>query len=365
MTNQNAALRAATELRARAASGVGSVWLDEDGTLRVRVLDDIGAREARAVGAIPVFGTRAAADLEAVRDALADDAVKNPPAGLSGATFEIDESANKVIARYLFEGSGGVVPEAATELGDLVTASVEVASINPQADVSVAGAAMRDPGGGLCTAAWAVDIPAEGGGVPENGVMTAGHCFELDLPPEQTKFSIDTTTAGDTPASGMLFAYGEQGDYGVLRLDNGDRGRTTMSDGFRVVGAVQETVEGAIVCKDGVTTGYNCGEIARVDISVVAEPNPPISRVLLRGLARVALCAEMGDSGAPVFSDFDGGNSANSVAAIGVQSLSLNYPDDQGDAVCGGKVGKPNEAYFMPLSGIDTQGRFFVRLDGG
>jgi hypothetical protein len=311
-----------------------------------------------------VFGTRAAADLEAVREALTDDAVKNPPAGLSGATFEIDESANKVIARYLFEGSGGVVPEAATELGDLVTASVEVASINTQADVSVAGATMWDEEG-YCTAAWAVDIPAADGSAPKNGVMTAGHCFKFNVPPEQTKYSIDTTEAGDTPVSGMLFAYDERGDYGVLRLDNGDRGRTTMFDELHVVGAVQEPVKGAIVCKDGATTEETCGEILRVDISIVAIPERHIPSVLLRGMTRVGYCSENGDSGAPVFSELDGGRSPFSVAAIGIHSLDVGHDDAQGDAVCGEKVGKPNEAYFTPMTNIDTEGSFFVRIDGG
>jgi hypothetical protein len=366
MVNQDAALKAVTQLRRRAPSGVGSVWLDDDGNLKVRVADDAGAREVRAVGATPVFGTLASADLETVRDTLADDAVKNPPAGLSGATFEIDEAANRVIARYLFDKPGGVVPEAATELGDQVTASVEVASISPQADVHVAGARMYVSNSKKsCTAAWAVDITVSATVAPKSGVLTAGHCFKRNSPPEQTKYNIDTTVAGDTPSTGVLFAFDERGDYGVLELGNGDRGRTTMADTLRVVEAVQEPVVGAVICKYGAKTTHTCGKIQRVDISVLATVSAGGTRVLLKGMTHAEYCAEVHDSGGPVFAELANGGSDVAVAAIGVHSSSIIYPDARGKGVCGEKVDQPNDAYFTPVSGIDTEGKFRIRIDGG
>jgi hypothetical protein len=364
MANQSAALRAVTELRRRVPGGVGSVWLDEGGNLNVRVLDEVGERQVKAVGATPVFSTRASADLEAVRDTLADDAARNPPAGLSGATFEVDEAANKVVARYMFEEPGGVVPQVATEWGDLVTASVEVASIQPQADVRVAGAGIVTRFG-VCTAAWAVDITAAGGGVPKSGVMTAGHCFDIDSPPEETIFDIDTTSAGDTPAIGTFYVYDERGDYGVMELENGDRGRPTMAGGLpHVVEATQEPVAGAVVCKHGNKTGETCGEIQRVNVSILNGEGPFSPRVLLKGMVRVGYCGEGGDSGAPVFAELDEGRSVHAVAAIGIHSSDTSYPDAQGQRVCGEKVNKPNEAYFTPLSGIDTDGKFSIVVDG-
>jgi streptogrisin C len=366
MANQSVALKAVTELRRRAPGGVGSVWLDEGGNLKVRVLDDVGKREATAVGATPVFGKRATADVEAARDALADDVMRNPPAGLSGAIFEIDDAADRVVARYFFEKSGGVVPEAATELGGLVMASVDVASIRPQADVRVAGARMDSESlAGYCTAGWAVDIPVADGGVPKNGVLTAGHCFDNDFDPRQTKYSIDTMSEGDTPATGMFVVLDERGDYGVLELGNGDRGRTTMADTFHVVEAVQEPVVGAVVCKDGVRTAQTCGEILRVDISIIGGFRPGGPRILVRGLTRVGYCGELGDSGAPVFAEFDEGKSIFAVAAIGIHSGDVGYTDAEGKRVCGEKVNEPNEAFFTPVSGMDTEGKFFIRIDGG
>jgi hypothetical protein len=365
MVNQSVALRAVAELRRRAPGGVGSVWLDEGGDLWVRVLDEVAEREARAVGAAVVFGTFAAGDLEVVRDRLADDVVRDPPVGLSGATFEIDEAGNRVVARYLFEEPGGVVPEAAVGLGGLVTASAEVASIRSQADVYVAGARMSSSSTKTCTAGWAVDIPVAGGGVPKNGVMTAGHCFRPYLAARRTKYNIDTTAAGDTPATGVLYEFGERGDYGVLELDNGDRGRTTMADTLHVVEAVQEPVEGVVVCKDGTTTAQTCGEITRVNVSFLVDADVGNRRALLRGMTRVSYCAELGDSGAPVFAEFDEGRSVFAVAAIGIHSADVNYPDAEGNHVCGEKVSRPNEAYFTPLSGIDTEGRFSVRIENG
>jgi hypothetical protein len=339
--------------------------LDDAGNLKVRVLDDVGAREVRATGAIPVLGALAAADLEGTRDVLADDVVKNPPTGLSGAIFEIDEAAGRVVARYLFEESGGSVPEAATKLGDLVNASVELASISPQADVHVAGAAMGNSRGDDCTAGWAVDIPVADGGVPKNGVLTAGHCFNVAAPPEQTNYVIETISGDDIEATGMLFVVGERGDYGVLELSDGNRGRTTMTDTLHVVEAVQEPVEGAVVCKDGATTEQTCGQILRVNLSIFAPAKKALPRTLMRGMTRVAYCSQTGDSGAPVFAEFDEGRSVFAVAAIGIHSGSVNYTDSRGKRVCGEKVGKPNEAFFTPVSGMDAEGRFFLRIDGG
>jgi hypothetical protein len=248
-----------------------------------------------------------------------------------------------------------------------VTASVEVASVRPQRDVIVAGATMHSIGGDiseLCTAAWAVDIPVADGGVPKNGVMTAGHCFRQDAAPEQTKFMIDTTAAGDTPATGVLFAVGKEGDYGVLELGDGHRGRTTIVGGLNVVEAVQEPVVGAVVCKDGAWTHRTCGEILHVNISVLSKKSDG-TLTLLKGMVRAGYCGEAGDSGAPVFAEFDEAKSFLGVAAIGVHSSDIEYFDSKGDLVCGEALNRPNEAYFTPVSGIDTEGEFRIRIDGG
>jgi hypothetical protein len=195
--------------------------------------------------------------------------------------------------------------------------------------------------------------------------MTAGHCFDLDADPRETKYRIDTASAGDTSATGMLFAVDERGDYGVLELDNGDRGRTTMANSLHIVEAIQEPVVGAVVCKDGATTDQTCGEILRVNVSTLSVYEIGGPQILVRGLTRASYCAESGDSGAPVYAEFDEGKSVFAVAALGVHSSSPAYTDSQGNRVCGEKVGKPNEAFFTPVSNMDTEEKFFIRIDGG
>jgi hypothetical protein len=207
-----------------------------------------------------------------------------------------------------------------------------------------------------------VDILVADGGVPKNGVMTAGHCFNLDSPPELTKYSINTTS-GDAPATGNFYVFDERGDYGVLELGNGYRGRTTMDDLLHVAEAVQEPVVGAVACKDGATTILTCGEIQQVNVSTLTEHGPDASLILLTGMTRASYCAEDGDSGAPVYFEIDHGRSDYAVAAIGLHSTSVLYPDAQDNNVCGEKVNEPNESYFTPVSGIDTEGKFAVRVD--
>ncbi len=357
MANQDVALKAAAKLRTRVPSHVGSLWLDDDGKLMVRVLDDAGEREAKALGAKPVLSTLASGDLEKARDTLAEDAQKNPPEGLSSATFGIDESAGKVIARYFFEKSGGAVPKAATELGDLVTATAAVGEIRPSMDVQIAGASMKDVHGNLCTAGWAVDIADPNGGTPKNGVMTAAHCFDGSFP-FTPKFDIDTAAGGNTQGTKVLREFGKKGDYGVLELGNGHRGDTKMIDGIHVVEAIQEPVKGAAICKDGAKTQQTCGEISEVDVSMLLKPDDPFGRYrLVENLTRSNYCSEKGDSGAPVFSEFDEGTNVFSIAAVGIHAALNNSRDSQGKLVC--------ESFFTPLSRIDFEGKFRVRIQGG
>jgi hypothetical protein len=131
-----------------------------------------------------------------------------------------------------------------------------------------------------------------------------------------------------------------------------------------VVEAVQEPIEGVLACKDGSTTGQTCGEILRVNVSSLGKFTADGPVTLMKGMTRAAYCAESGDSGAPVFTEFDEG-SAFGIAALGIHSGSVAYPDSQNKPVCGEKVGKANESLFTPLSGIDTEGKFRVRINGG
>jgi hypothetical protein len=212
-----------------------------------------------------------------------------------------------------------------------------------------------------------VDITVSATVAPKNGVMTAGHCFDFDSPPERTRFRIDTTSTGDTPATGRLFVLEERGDYGVLELGNGDRGRTVMFGGGHVVEEIREPIRGEIVCKTGAKTNETCGEIRRTNVSTVTSFGETRPRQLLRGMVRVSYCSEPGDSGSPVFAEIARGGSPWPVAAIGIHSSGLVYsdPDSPGKSVCGEKVKRQNEAFFMPLSGIETEGRFSIRIAGG
>jgi len=373
MSRQSAQIAVATRLRRQAPDDIRSVWIDDDGVLVASVVTDRGVALAEAAGAVPVLVTFAAAELEAARDTLIDDVMSSPPPGLSGASFEIDESAGKVIARYFFAEAPGVVPVASTELGDLAQATVETAQLGVTAEVGAGHTTLRNGDRNMCTTGWTVDVvdgpdPAD----RYQGVMTAGHCFRFREPPENTELSVETTF-GDTVATGLAYAYGPVGDFGYLRLNSDDEvfGVAVTPDGEKFVRQLGDPVSGSTICKVGASTNETCGQIERVNISVVIMHDG--ESFLMRGMVRASYCAMGGDSGGPVYASYTGfGATDSSVIAIGLHSSSIRYPrlidGPEGpdlELVCGEMVGQPNESYFQPLSNIDSQDRYFVKIFGG
>lgn len=223
--------------------------------------------------------------------------------------------------------------------------------------------------------AWAVDI-LDGPELEDHhdGIMTAGHCFHQGERPEETVFSFDTRD-DDVEATGVEYHVGDSGDYGYLQLDDGDAGSplVELEFEFKFVKEIGDPVEGTVVCKFGVSTDETCGEVERVDVSNVFDFGD--GNVLIRGLTRASYCSLHGDSGAPVYTSYTGfGATDSSITALGVHSGSLSYPrvvsdssdtEDNVEWVCGEEVGEPNEAFFTPLSNIDIEDRFFVKISGG
>jgi len=320
----------------------------------------------------PVAG--GSVDPEAARETLIDDVMNSPPPGFGGASFEIDESAGRVVARYFFAEAPGVVPAVATGLGDLVQASAEAGELGTTMEVS-AGHTTYD-GRQSCTLGWAVDIVD--GPNPEDrhqGMMTAGHCFKLGQPPGRTAVSIRTAAESTTSATGVTYTFGSGGDYGYLRLKDEDVGVPAVATpvGRKLVREIGDPVVGDTVCKFGRTTKETCGVVERVDVSTVV--NHGNRRALVEGMARTSYCGNVGDSGGPVYASYTGfGATDSSITAIGVHSSVILYnhavevpgiPVPVPTQVCGEEVGRPNEAYFTPLSNIGGPDRFFVKIAGG
>jgi len=373
LSRESEQIAVATRLRRQAPDDIRSVWIDDDGVLVAGVVTDRGVALAEAAGVVPVVVTFAAAEVEAAREALIDDVMGSPPPGFGGASFEIDESAGRVVARYFFAEAPGVVPAAATGLGDLVQARVAIGELGSTMEVGAGHTTSRNGDENMCTTGWAVDVVD--GPDPEDryqGVMTAGHCFKLGHLAADTILSIGTDL-GDTTAKGLSYTYGFDGDYGYLRLDDDDEGMgvAVASVGEKYVRALGDPVEGATVCKFGAATGETCGKVERVNVSVVA--NHLDESVLLTGMARASYCSVRGDSGGPVYARYtEFGSTALSIVALGMSSSSVLYDrivDVPGgvavERVCGEMVGEPNESIFQPLSNINMEDRFFVKIFGG
>ena len=143
--------------------------------------------------------------------------------------------------------------------------------------------------------------------------LLPGHCGAVG-----TRWFADaarTVPVGETVTSNY-----PGGDYAVVRYTNPDLtypSEVTMGEGaVRIDQAIDPRV-GMEVCRSGSTSGWHCGTVTAVDISV-SYPDGVVN-----GLFSADICAEPGDDGGPAVS----GN-----AVVGILS------GGAGDCASGGEV---------------------------
>ncbi|GAA2082436.1 hypothetical protein GCM10009801_42180 [Streptomyces albiaxialis] len=101
------------------------------------------------------------------------------------------------------------------------------------------------------------------------------------------------------PVGETVAAHFPGGNYAVIRYTNPDL--TYPSEVNAYPGAVRieravEPVAGMAVCRSGPTTGWHCGRIQQLNVSI----NYPEG--VVNGLFRADICAEPGDDGGPAVS---------------------------------------------------------------
>jgi streptogrisin C len=268
-------------LRDRLGTRFGGAWMADDGvTPVVGVTDPSAAAEVSAVGARPVVVARGVDRLDRVKAALDARASSVPspvPVGVHG--WHVDVRTNTVVVT----AHPSAVAEAAAfadGYGTAVRVRTSAAAPRPHMFRNIRGGeALYDRAGGRCSIGFAVI----------GGYVTAGHCGDvgeyLDGYNHETQGLVrGSSFPGDDYAwvettvqwipQGVVYNWGPS---------------------YQGVTAVEGSVEapvGAPVCRSGSTTGWRCGTVLALNLTVNYGGG-----IIVTGLTETSACSDLGDSG--------------------------------------------------------------------
>lgn len=269
------AVRTERHLQAELDGDFGGAWLADGGRrLVVAVTDPLAADRVVAAGAEPRLVSHNEEHLDTVKAKL--DRAGSPPRSIT--SWYVDVESNTVVvearpharlAAARFLAASGVADE---------PVRIEQASGSPQV-LQPHPLREGDPyyinGLSRCTVGPLVVTSTSG----DNGFVTAGHCGSVG----------DSTRGFNFEPQGIVRASSFPGaDYAVVMVNDDWLPEPSFAGS-------QEAPIGATVCKRGPTTGLTCGIITHKN-QTVNYPQGVVS-----GLTRTTICAEPGDSGAPVF----------------------------------------------------------------
>ncbi|MFC7879032.1 S1 family peptidase [Isoptericola sp. NPDC057391] len=309
---------AAAQERLRQALGddFAGVWLDPERD-RLFVATTAGADGAaedavRAAGGRAVDARYSLDRLEGWAAALGDDAAA--AAGVTG--WHVDVRDNTLVVETLAGAAARAdVDDALAAAGvpsDAVTVSTTAERPRVLDDV-VGGNAYYIDGASRCSVGFAVT----------DGFVTAGHCGSAGDPTSQPS---GTFAGSSFPGD----------DYAYVQVGLGSTPVGAVNDwsgGQVAVAGAEPAPVGAQVCRSGSTTGWHCGTVEALDVSV------SYAEGTVDGLIRTDVCAEPGDSGGSLLA----GDQAQGVTSGG-----------SGDCTSGGTtffqpVGEILDAYDLTL----------------
>jgi len=314
---QDDAAAAQERLREELGDDFAGAWLDPvRDRLYVATTGGADASAVRAAGgsavdAVDAVDARYSLDqLEGWAADLGDDA-----AAADGVTgWHVDVRDNTLVVEAL----DGATDEARAALADSGVpegaAAVTTTAERPRVlDDVVGGNAYYINGASRCSVGFAVT----------DGFVTAGHCGSAGDPTSQpTGTFAGSSFPGD--------------DYGYVQVGLGSTPVGAVNDwsgGQVAVAGAEPAPVGAQVCRSGSTTGWHCGTVEALDVSV------SYAEGAVDGLIRTDVCAEPGDSGGSLLA----GDQAQGVTSGG-----------SGDCTSGGTtffqpVGEILDAYGLTL----------------
>lgn len=331
------AARAATAVRATVGDRVAGLWFDaSDGRLHAAVTAPGDASAVRRAGAVAHEARYSRAQLD-----TAARTVGRWAEGVPGLlSWGADVRANRVEVTVDPARSTTATAQLRTRLaalGDLVRV-VESQDAPRQQGGNVVGGEKWIPGSeSPCSIGFAVTRTGSGGG---KAFLTAGHCTN-DV--SQAAYGKDGSRVGTSNKGGTGSVNAREGDMGIVDVDQSGWSLVPTVAGWgkgdvTVTGSA-EAVVGTAVCHSGQTTGFQCGEVTKVDQSV------DYGNVVIDGLSYSNACSAGGDSG------------GSYVTASGGKAVGLH--SGGGSATCSSGSGE-KFTIFQPVN--EALGRFGASL---
>jgi streptogrisin D len=246
----------------------------------VTVTDPADAAAVRTAGATPRRVKRGSGELARVTSAL------HRGARIPGTAWAVDVPTNQVVVSYDDTVTGAKLTRlisVASRFGD----AVRFEKVNGTFQIHVSGGQyVYGSNGARCILSFNVRNAAA------YFFLTAGHCA-----------SANTTWYADPNRTILLGStYGSSfptNDYAIVRYTNSTiskPGNVYLYNGtYRDITSAGNGYVGQSVCKSSPVTGIRCGSITAVNATVTYPQGT------VYGLIRTNICAEAGESGAPLF----------------------------------------------------------------
>ncbi|MEU1146720.1 putative Ig domain-containing protein [Streptomyces sp. NPDC005863] len=336
LADESRAQRAAVAVRATVGDRATALWFDSnDGRLHVSVTTDRAAAAVRAAGAVPHQTRATRAELEATARTVGAwsrgvPGVRSwgPDARSGRVEVVLDPGASTKATKDL--------RTRIASLGALVRV-VESRDVPRQQGGDVVGGEKWIPGSeSPCSIGFPVTRTSGGG----KAFLTAGHCTN---DADQPAYGKDGTRVGTSNRNGSGSVNAREGDMGIVDVDQPGWSLAPKVAGWGkgdvpVTGSA-DAVVGTAICHSGQTTGYQCGEVTKVDQSV------DYGNVVIDGLSYTSACSAGGDSG------------GSYVTAAGGKAVGLH--SGGGSATCGSGGGE-KFTIFQPVNEALT--KFGARL---
>ncbi|MFF3645675.1 putative Ig domain-containing protein [Streptomyces sp. NPDC002564] len=336
LADEGRAQRAATAVRATVGDRATALWFDAaDGRLHAAVTTDEAAADVRAAGAVPHRTPHSRAEAASTARTVGAwsrgvPGVRSwgPDARTGRVEVVVDPAASTAATRAL--------RTRLASLGGLIRV-VESHDVPRQQGGDVVGGEKWTPGSeSPCSIGFPVTRTSGGG----KAFLTAGHCTN-DV--NQPAYGKDGTRVGTSNSNGSGSVNAREGDMGIVDVDQSGWSLAGKVAGWGkgdvpVTGSA-EAVVGTAICHSGQTTGYQCGEVTKVDQSV------DYGSVVIDGLSYSSACSAGGDSG------------GSYVTAAGGRAVGLH--SGGGSATCSGGSGE-KFTIFQPVN--EALAKFGARL---
>ncbi|QXP84102.1 S1 family peptidase [Methylococcus sp. Mc7] len=283
-----------------------SFWLDqENNTVVVAVLDEDGANQVRALGAVSQRVTRSWNELKAIEGSLTGRfRVKNTGIGIdmkqNCVVLTVTEAAERAererTARPSNDGESlSALLEAALAFGTAVRVEYEAGSYEPA--IRGGGVIMVE---GQCGSNWCSAGVLQNLGNGNKRILTAGHCT--------TAASYWDNGSCSRIGYSLWSNYWAGSDMGAIQWTGAASsfklGEITLYEygTAYILGSHSSVWTGEWVCKSGYSTHYSCGDVV-IPSTTYTYPD---GATIYDAFTANVYCRN-GDSGSPVFK-WEGGN---------------------------------------------------------